>query len=37
MTRPCPTFVTPTGSYPAYCAACHFSRRAHDLWDEWPS
>lgn len=35
--RPCSEFDPPRPgeSYPAFCRRCHFSRRAHELWDIW--
>lgn len=32
--RPCSAFE-PAELYPAFCGRCHFSFRAHELWDTW--
>lgn len=35
--RPCPEFVPPAAGikYGGYCGRCSYSRRAHEMWDQW--
>jgi hypothetical protein len=34
--RPCASFVPPKdGLYPAYCDQCGYSKKAHEMWDQW--
>jgi hypothetical protein len=37
LSRPCKKFKTPTKAqgYGAFCGRCHYSRLAHQHWDEW--
>lgn len=33
---PCQEFVPPPdGKFAAYCNRCSYSKKAHEMWDQW--